>query len=142
MFPEQTPDKINNTETNSTTPSPADNSTGQQSVQPQSVVTADVMEVPLEVTKDQQNPWTEAKRTLMARAFYYMAFDIFVYGFYLFAESHGYWPWFFVLATLTLYLIEFRIKFTKYKNSPSKVNPVPSLKEEAPSGPNSTPFQP
>ena len=142
MFPEQTPDKLNSIETNPVTPSVGDNSTGSQSVQQQVVFIADVMQVTSGVTKDQENPWPEVKRTLLARAFYYIAFDIFVYGFYLFAESHGYWPWFFVAATLVLYLIEFRIKFTKYKNLPSKGDPAGSLKVKVQSRPDSTGFQP
>ncbi len=62
------------------------------------------------------HPWTQAKRDLISRAIYYVIFNLAVYGFYLFAEAHGYWPLFFVFITAVMFAIEYRYKAKKYKN--------------------------
>ena len=64
------------------------------------------------------HPWIKAKKDLTSRFIYYVLFNLSVYGFYLFAEAHGYWPFFFVFVTAVAFAIEYKIKAKRYKNAP------------------------
>ncbi len=62
------------------------------------------------------HPGVLAKRDLTSRAVDYVVFNLAVYGLYLFAEAHGYWPLFFIFITAVMFAAEYRYKSRKYKD--------------------------